>query len=48
VQYQIQSSPDMAVWTDLPEIVKGDENVLSKLLSTQGGGRLFYRVVARP
>jgi hypothetical protein len=48
VQYQLQSSPDMAVWSDLPEFMAGDGSVIRKLISTQGSPRLFYRVVARP
>jgi hypothetical protein len=48
VKYQVQSSPDMAVWSDMPETFLGDGNVVNKLMSTQGNGRLFYRVVARP
>src|SRR4029079_8157499 len=48
VQYQLQSSSDMAVWTDLPEFIAGDGEVIHKLISTQGSPRLFYRVVARP
>jgi hypothetical protein len=47
VQYQLQSSPDMAVWSDMPEIIEGDGTVITKLISTRGNGRLFYRVVAR-
>jgi hypothetical protein len=46
--YQLQSSPDMAVWTDMPEFITGDGQVLRKLISTQGNGRLFYRAVTRP
>jgi hypothetical protein len=47
-KYQLQSSPDMAVWTDLPEFITGDGNVVSKLISTRDSGRLFYRIVSRP
>lgn len=48
VQYQLQSSPDMAVWTDLPEFIKGDGGIMTKLLPTRGNSKLFYRVVSRP
>jgi hypothetical protein len=47
VLYQIQNSPDMAVWTDLAPIM-GDGTVVSKLFSTQGIGRQFYRVIVSP
>jgi hypothetical protein len=48
VRYQVQSSPDLAVWRDLPEFIDGDGTVMSKFIPTQGTTRLFYRVVARP
>jgi hypothetical protein len=48
VQYQLQSSPDMEVWTDMPETIAGDGSVMQKLISIQGSPKLFYRVVARP
>ena len=38
--YQIQSSPDMAVWTDLPETITGDGSVIDKLISTRGTGQI--------
>lgn len=47
-KYYYQSSPDMAVWTDLPEVVIGDGSVLTKLFSTRSSDKLFYRVVSRP
>jgi len=47
-KYYIQSSPDMAVWTDLPGVITGDGTIMKKLVSTQENGKLFFRVVARP
>jgi hypothetical protein len=47
-QYQIESSPDMAVWTPLPGMISGLGGITNKLLSTRETGKLFYRVVARP
>ena len=47
-KYQLQSSPDMVVWSDLPDIIAGDGTTITKFISTVGTQRLFYRVVSRP
>jgi hypothetical protein len=47
VLYQIQSSPDMEVWTDLAP-VSGNGSISDNLFSTQNSGKLFYRVVVSP
>ncbi len=47
-QYQLQSSPDMAVWTPTPTTYTGDGTVMSKLISIHGSPHLFYRVVPMP
>ncbi len=42
VLYQLQSSPDLATWTDEGEAMTGDGGILTKAVTT-GGGRRFWR-----
>lgn len=43
--YQIQSSPDLAEWTVEGELIQGDGLEVSRLFSTRGGDRKFFRVI---
>lgn len=43
--YQIQSSTDLEVWTPEGELIQGDGLEVSRLYSTRGGERKFYRVL---
>jgi len=47
IKYQVQTSPDMEVWSDLPEVLFGDGETISKLIPARGQ-RLFYRLRAVP
>lgn len=47
-KYYLQSSPDLAVWSDLPGVIIGDGNVMTNLSSIRGNPKLLYRIVSRP
>jgi hypothetical protein len=46
--HQIQASPDMTTWTNFDAPIVGDGNYWSKLYSTRGQSRLFFRFIDSP
>jgi N-acetylneuraminic acid mutarotase len=46
--YQVMASPDLVTWTNFGPAIPGDGNYWSKLQSTRGSARLFYRVEFAP
>lgn len=43
ILYQLQASPDGQTWTNLLDRIQGDGGPASRLFSTRGQGKLYYR-----
>jgi len=46
--YQLQASPDLITWTNFDSAIGGDGNYWSKIYSTRGKAKLFFRFNETP
>jgi hypothetical protein len=46
--YQLEASPDLITWTNFDSVVVGDGNYWSKIYSTRGKAKLFFRFNETP
>ena len=46
--YQLQASPDLITWTNFDSAITGDGNYWSKIYSTRGTAKLFFRFSETP